>query len=176
MRTRTRFLASCLALLTCLSGLTLAGPPFGQDDWKCDIVHRKRGKPPLSGLVLEQTQTEVRFKYIQRRPGRPTVVLTETLLKADIERLELLDPEERARLVERVQALGKERESLAPRLRLLDGGKFDPPDDSDLKAADWGKDGKGKALAFESTHFRLVSNAREDIVYVTAAHLEQVYA
>src|SRR5262249_29875401 len=46
----------------------------------------------------------------------------------------------------------------------------------DLKAADWGKDGKGKALAFESTHFRLVSNAREDIVYVTAAHLEQVYA
>jgi hypothetical protein len=40
----------------------------------------------------------------------------------------------------------------------------------------WGKDRKGKALRFESTHFILDSNAPEDVVRRAAVQLEQVYA
>ena len=42
--------------------------------------------------------------------------------------------------------------------------------------AGWPPDGKGKALAYQSAHFRLLSNSREEVVQLTAIQLEQVYA
>src|SRR5262249_29800467 len=39
----------------------------------------------------------------------------------------------------------------------------------------WGKDGKARALGYTSTYFRLQSDAREDLVQLTAIHLEQVF-
>src|SRR5262249_50172149 len=46
----------------------------------------------------------------------------------------------------------------------------------EFKVVAWGKDGKTKALSFQSTHFTLESNAPEDIVRRAAVQLEQIYA
>src|SRR5262249_58920656 len=45
----------------------------------------------------------------------------------------------------------------------------------DLRPVPWVVEGKGKALAYQSAHFRLVSNASEEVIQLAAVQLEQVY-
>ncbi len=45
-----------------------------------------------------------------------------------------------------------------------------------LKPAAWPLDPKAKALVYESTHFRLLSNGRQEVLHLAAMELEQVYA
>lgn len=169
-------LSALVLLLACVSASLGDGPPGG-DDWKYDVIHRKRGVA-LRGLVLEQTGSVVRIRCISRRPRSPTVMFTETIPRSEIDRLVLLTDDERAVLEKRLEKLKSDREWLAARLRALD--QRDKPterDDAlDLQSAAWPLDDKVKALAFRSTHFTLVANSRPELVELTAIHLEQVYA
>ncbi len=162
-----------------LALLCAAAPPApGEEEWKFDVLHRKRGGP-LRGLLLERTPKEVRFKSVVRRPGEATRFFTYRFDPAEVERLDLLGPEDRAKLTDRLDALARQEEVLSARLRSPDSAVHeDPPgvEKLDLRPSAWGKDGKGKALAYRSEHFRLVSNARAEVVQLAAVHLEAVYA
>jgi hypothetical protein len=153
-------------------------PPLHTEEWKFDIIHRTKGRLPLRGLVVQQTPTELIIKVVQRKAGKPTVTMMDTVPRADIDRVELLGAKERQQLVERLDVLARERSLLAAQLRLWKGGKVEVPAGEMLvlKPAPWGKHGKEMALEYASSYFRLVSNARKDIVYLTAIQLEQVFS
>lgn len=158
-----------------LVGLLLAQAPLAET-WKLDVLNRKKGRDPLAGLIVEQTPQHVRIKQVTRKAGKPTVVIEMLIPQDEVDRVDRLDDKERAVLTGRLETLSRERKVLQAQIRLWKGGKLDlPPSEMlELKPADWG-DGKGKALAYDSTYFRLVSNAREDIVLLTAIQLEQVF-
>jgi Protein of unknown function (DUF1570) len=168
-------------MLTVVAALfqPMTGPAApGADEWKYDVVYRKMGEP-LKGLVVENNDQQVVLKCISRKPGSPTIVSTTILTRREVERVELLDPQERDKLQKRLQALKTERELLGARLKLLDPGAHPDQPSGDavtLKPAAWPPDPKGKALAYQSTHFQLISNAREEMLQLAAIQLEQVYA
>jgi hypothetical protein len=167
---------SALAILVIATGLLAADTP-GNDEWKYDVVHRKRGQP-LRGLVVKQGAT-IQIRCISRKPGSPTVVFTENVSRADVSRLQLLSDADREKLQQRLDSLKREREVLAAHLRSLDP-KIKRPgkssDTFDLRPADWPGDSKIKALGYQSSHFRLIANCRPELVELAAIHLEQVYA
>jgi hypothetical protein len=145
----------------------------GGDEWKYDVVVRTGGREPLEGLVTQTTPEYVEIKCITRKPGRPTLVFTERIARADVKRLELLGPLDWVFLTERFEALRRERQLL----RRLDP-KAKGAGSADvlaLKSVAW-VDGRGRAREYDSTYFRLVSNARPEVVRLAAVHLEQVYA
>jgi hypothetical protein len=149
------------------------------DDWQFDVVHLKKGKRAIEGLLVEEKADEVRFKCISRKPGAATVVLSTTFARDEIDRLERLPAKDRALLEERLAALAQERTSLAARLKALEaGGKTPSPLEAiDLKPVPWGKDGKDKALGYDSTYFQLACNATDRIaVQEAAVRLEQIFA
>jgi hypothetical protein len=167
----------CVVLLASTAVLA-ADPPPGSDDWKYDVVHRKRGVA-LRGLVVEQDARALQIRCISRKPGSPTVVFTENVPRGDVAHLELLGEAERKVLEQRLESLKREREVLAGRLRALDpkmkaAGKSS--DAFDLWPAAWPGDAKVKALSYQSTHFRLISNCRPELVQLASIHLEEVYA
>src|SRR5262245_23464611 len=167
-------------LSPCLLLLALSPAPAdtpGADDWKYDVIHRKRGLP-FKGLIVEQGAATVRIRCISRKPGSPTVVFPETVSRSDIERMDLLSREDRAVLEQRLDSLKREREVLAAQLRALDPGHkgSSPAETFDLRPAAWPGDDKVKALSYQSTHFRLVANTRRELAQLAAIHLEQVYA
>jgi len=150
----------------------------GADEWKYDVVYRKRGKP-MSGLVVEEGKEYVILKCISRKPGAPTIVFNEYLPVAEVERVELLGPDDRNMLRRRLQGLVRERELLSAHLKHLDpGSRLDQVsgDTVHLRPVAWVKEGKSKAQEYESNFFTLVSNAREEVIQLTAIQLEQVYA
>ena len=173
--------AGCVALWFCVlapwSLVFAQVPPLRTEEWKLDVVHRTRGRLPLRGLVLSQTPTEVVIKIVTPLPGKLTSYLLDTVPRADVARVEMLGDKERQQLVERLEMLARERALLREQIRLVEGGKVElPPGEAlVLKPTLWGKDGKGKALEYTSVYFRLVSDARKDIVYLTAIQLEQVF-
>jgi hypothetical protein len=89
-----------------------------------------------------------------------------------------LPEKDREILASRIAALNRDRELLVAQAVLYKAQKVEVPHTEAvvLKPAPWGKDGKGKALAYESTYFKLVSNASEDIVQLTAIQLEEVFS
>ncbi len=169
--------AAVVMLLLAESVRAQGVPPLQQEEWKFDVVFRTKGRDALRGLVVAQTPEDIHIKRIFRKPGTPTVVLADRVPRGDVAELRLLDDKERALLTTRLETLKKERLILSAQIRLWKGGKVEvPPSEMlELKPETWGPDGKGKALAYDSTHFRLVSNAREDIVLLTAIQLEQVF-
>jgi hypothetical protein len=173
---RVSYLAtgSLLSLFLALS-LPAADPP-GKDEWKYDVVHRKKGLP-LRGLVIEQGAAYVRIKCIVRRRGSPTVVFTESVPRRDIEKLELLGKAEREKLAQRLEEMKRQRAVLEDYLKSLAGkGKSKLAEALDLRPAQWPPDKRVKGLRYESTHFHLLSNARAEVVQLAAIQLEQVYA
>jgi len=138
---------------------TLPGPPLGQfSNWKFDSLHKKNGKT-LLGLVENETSIEVAFTQVYRNPGKSTAVFHTTIPKVEIDSIDRLGKEERAQLKARLTSLLKERR---------------PPRDLEVHPAPWGKE-QAQGLAYKSSHFVLLSNAREDIVRCAAAELERVY-
>jgi hypothetical protein len=123
-------------------------------------AEERRGLP---GLLVEEKADAVRFANVRRRPGAPTVVIPATFSRAEIARIDKLDPRDRARLRERVQALDPTGKGEAARMEALE-----------LKPAPWVRDG-GRALSYRSNHFELISDAREPIVRRCAVRLEQIY-
>jgi hypothetical protein len=173
--------ASCRALLLAAlfaTGVSVADTPAGGDDWKYDVVYRKKGEP-LRGLVEAQTAAGVRLRSVSRKRGSPTVVYRVELDAGDVERVELAPEEERERLRKRLDALQQERQTLAERLQSLDPAARRPPpsgDALDLRPTPWVVGGHGAALEYRSTHFRLVSNAGRGMAEYAATLLEQIYA
>jgi hypothetical protein len=160
-----------------MAGLVGAETAPGADSWKFDVVHRKNG-PPLQGLVLERDASVVHLQYISRRPGHPTVLYKVDVPSADIERVDRLPDEERTRLRQRLDALRAEF-ALIERLRCLDPGAGPvnlPVDALELEQVSWPGNAKTPALEYRSAHFRLVSNARREVVELAAIYLEQIYA
>jgi hypothetical protein len=161
-------------------GLLFAGQatPPGSDAWKYDVVHRHKGAP-LKGLVIEQGARHVVFKSIVRKPGRPTLVFTEYLPRTEVARIVDAEPAERALLAQRLEALAREHEALETRLKAI--GPHPSPgagsaDAVTLRSVPWiGATGQ-PALEYESSCFRLHSNANPAVVELAAIRLEQVYA
>ena len=153
-------------------------PPLRTEEWKFDVVHRTRGRLPLRGLVLRQTATDLIMRVVQREPGKATVTRPETVPLSEVERVERLDARARQQLAERLDMLTRERALLTAQLNLWKGGKVKVPAGETLvlKPSPWGKDGKDRALEYTSTYFRLLSDARADIVYLTAVQLEHVFS
>jgi len=148
------------------------------DDWKFDVVHLKKGKAVFEGLLVEEKDDEVRFKSVKRRPGSPTVVISETFKRSEIDQIEKLSSKEREVLAERLEALAKERVELTARLKALDPtGKKTVPllETVAFKSVAWGKDDKDKALSYDSTYFRLITNASEITANEAALRLEEIY-
>jgi hypothetical protein len=118
------------------------------------------------------------MKCISRKPGSPTIVFLEKLAPAEVDRVELLPPEQHALLGQRLEALRQERKLLGEHLKALDPAARGPVrsgDTVDLRPAG-GQGLPGNALEYRSAYFRLVSNARAEVVQLAAIHLEQVYA
>jgi hypothetical protein len=150
----------------------------GADEWKYDVVHLKSGVA-LRGLVTNPGADPVVIHCVLRKPGSPTVVLTEFIARRDVRRLELLKPEDRARLSKRLDDLRAERKRWVAQRNSLDpkARKAGRPDDAvELRPTAWVDDKRVKALAYQSTYFRLVSTDRPEVVQQAAIHLEQIYA
>jgi hypothetical protein len=177
MPRRTWAFGLCAAFLLTLPPRDAAQAPAppGSGDWPCDVVRLKKG-PALQGLVLEQTPGLVRMKCVSRRTGAPTVVYTAELAAADVERVDLLPDQQREQLRQRLEALRQERRVLTDHLRSLEPGAPRAGEVLDLRPAAWVTDPHIPALEYRSSHFRLLSNARREVVELAAIHLEQVYA
>jgi hypothetical protein len=152
--------AGALAALLLVSLVPAAA---AEDAWKFDVVHLKNGGT-LRGMLEQQTATEIRFRCVSRNPGSHTVVIPTTLRRDEVDSLDLLDAREREILAARLKALDPTGKGEAQRMASLE-----------LKPVAWGKDGKVKALRYESTHFLLESNASEDVVRRAAVRLEQIF-
>jgi hypothetical protein len=166
-----------LVLVTAVAGRAQQPAPGG-DDWKYDVVYRKKGEP-FKGLVQEQNDRYVDITVISRRPGRPTILFNEQVPRKDVDRVELLDPKDRDALHKRLDALKKERALLAARMKLLDPGSKPTGDAADvltLKTEPWPPSPDKKALSYQSTHFHLVTSARNEFAQLAAIELEQVYS
>src|SRR5438552_2569427 len=79
----------CRSLLAPMVGwlftTSVCAAPPGGDGWKYDIVHLKNNKS-LSGLVVEQGPLDIVLKCVWRRPGRPTIVIRESVPRREIAR------------------------------------------------------------------------------------------
>ncbi len=152
------------------------GAPGG-DDWRYDVVHRKKGDP-YRGLVEALDGGDVRMWCIVRNPGRPTIFYRITLPRAEVDRVEMLPDLEHEILRRRFLGLREEHRQLPDPLKALASEKSVVPGADKIKLHEmvWRGDGKSKALAYRSTYFELESNAPRRVVTVAAMQLEQVYA
>jgi hypothetical protein len=169
-----------------LIGVSLAGllpsrgvaadNPLGGDDWKYDVVYRRKGAP-YQGLVLKRGDGQLEMWCIIRNPGRPAIYYQVRLSDSEIDRVDLLPAAERETLRRRFTALQEEHNRLSEQLKDLDSGR-EPASGVKitLRETPWDGDKRVKALRYDSSHFALVSNASRNIVVVTALHLEKVYA
>ncbi len=168
------FLTACL-----LAAAPPAGQAPGGDDWKYDVIHLKTGET-LSGLIMDQDARHLVLRKIVRKPGAATLIFSDDIRRSEIDHIDALDDEDRARLTKRVEALIREREELSEQLKQLDpdasAGQLASDDGLVLKPTPWVADPKVQALAYQSTYFRLVSDARPELVRLAAVHLEQIYA
>lgn len=159
-------LSGLLAVLALLVPVPrgLAGAAADEDTWKFDVVRLKSGRV-YQGLVVEDKPDEIKFRTVVRKPGAATSILPTTFRRDEIDKVELLST--------------REREALARRLEtLVESEKIQSKQQSNVKLTSvaWGKDGKEKALQYESKYFVLKSDADEDLVRRAAVRLDQAYA
>jgi len=152
-------------------------PSVLDEEWKFDVIKLTKGREPMKGLVVDETTTHIHIKRVFRRRGSPTVVLEDRIAKTEVAKIERLNDKDREQLTTRLETLGRERQLLLAHLRLREGEKvkLPPGEELTLTPVKWVDGGKNTALLYESTHFRLLSNAREDIVQLTGIQLEQLY-
>ena len=157
-----RRLAAALAFVLLCSVYSAAQPVPIAQEWRLETIKLKNGYV-LKGLVLEETAAGVRFQLVNRSNGRPTVCMTSTLRRGDIDRIEKLPEEEREALKNRLNELDPTGEGERKRMESLE-----------LQVTDW--DGQAKAgRRYDSDYFSLLSNAPEAVVRRSAVRLEQIY-
>ncbi len=167
-----RVLAAILVI-----GSTSLAPRCVAEEWKLDTVHLKNGNQ-FQGLVDDDGHDYVQIRVVRHHPGRPTVVYSTAVPRADVDRVELADEKDRVLLTERLKALQSERQNWSALLRTIDpahkGSTAPEFDQVELTPAKWGK-GSADGLSYKSNHFRIISNAPREQIAVTAIQLEQVY-
>src|SRR5262245_5987388 len=104
LRSRTRIALGLAALVAAAVLRAPASDAVTATKWKFDVL-RLKNRSVLPGLVVEETDRDVRFQHVRRDPGRPTVTYTTCIARREIERLDPLPPDERARLKERLAQL-----------------------------------------------------------------------
>jgi hypothetical protein len=155
-------LVASAIVLVWLGGGAWAGEPPKSTAWPLETIYLKNGGV-LRGLVIEDTPRHVRLHYVRQPPGRPTVVLTATVNKSEVRRIELLDAAGRQQLQERLQSLDPTGQIEKQRMEELA-----------LERTDWqGQPNKG--WKYEAEEFTLYSNAAEEIVRRAAVRLDQIY-
>jgi hypothetical protein len=157
-----RPLRALAVLALAFSPAPAESPPF-QADWKFDTLKLKNGAT-LQGLVLEEGPKGVRFRIVQRKPGRPADLGSLFVVAADVVKLTKLPAADRVALRAKLEELDLSPQAEARRLEKID-----------LTPVDWPKKGI-RGVRYESDHFTLVSNAPEEIVRRAAYRLENVYA
>lgn len=157
----TRLLPIPVALL--LAGLAAAQPPAGGPAaWPLDAITLQNGHT-FRGLLLSQSDTEVRFRTVSRLPGKPTTTLTATYDRRAVKTVNPLADADRRFLKDRLDEL--DLDGSAERKR-MDAVAFAP--------ADWlGQ--PGAARRYDGAYFTLVSDAPEDATRRAAVRLEQLY-
>src|SRR5579885_1563562 len=145
-----------------LAAAAAAAPPPGGDDWKYDVIHLNTGGT-LKGLIVQEDRDAVVLRWVRRKPGSYTSVIGSRIRRDEIDHIDRLSDADRKQLVDRLAGLDPTGQQEVRRMASLS-----------LGTADWGK--AGKALTFASDHFRLVSNAPEDVVRRIAVRLDQAYA
>lgn len=157
-------MAAPVSLSHALLVLALYASPAADEDWKYDFVYLKSGGC-LKGLVVLETRDEVVVWRVSRKPGAYTGVIVTRVGRDELDHIDRIDDAERQRLTARLKALDPTGKGELRRMAGLT-----------LATGDWGKNGKGQALVYESEHFRLESNAAEDVVRRGAVRLENLYA
>jgi hypothetical protein len=167
-------------MLPIVAAIVLVCRATGADDWKYDIVHLKNGKQ-IKGLLVEQTPDGILLRKFTRNRGAPTVVNRTFVESRFVDHVELLGSAERELLESRFASLKRDRDVseilkglLTPPYKLLDKDD-DKFKDIDLQTAPWVLDPKRQAQAYQSTHFRLLSDAEPCFVYLAIVQLEQIY-
>jgi uncharacterized protein DUF1570 len=140
--------------------LTLVGAALAQD-WKFEVVHLKN-RERFEGLIVEETKEEIRFQRIMREAGAPTRAMLIAISRDEIDKIERLSEAERKELAQRVEQLDPRGEKEESKMR-----------DVALQPAPWPMNGTG--WAYTGKHFRLLSNAREDIVRRIVVRLEEIF-
>jgi hypothetical protein len=146
--------------------IALAAAPrvlAAEAEWQFEQVRLINGAV-LRGLILEETPIGIRFQNVRRHPGRPTVVFTTSLVRAEIAGVDRLPAAEREKLRTRLRELAEAGPAEKAREERLE-----------LEPIAWaGQAGAG--LRYRSEYFVLDSDAPDGIVRRAAGRLEQVYA
>jgi len=131
----------------------------------------------LGGLVLEETPSQIRFRVVSRKSGRPTLTSTETFSRTDIRSVKRLSDPARESLVRKLADLDRQRELFLANLRQLDR-----PADKKLiidgirpTAVAWEDDPNQTAWAFDSQFFILTTNLREPLAVLVTLQLEEIF-
>lgn len=165
-RLLTLLAGSCLLLLTLAipdSARSQGAAKSAVPEWKFEVLHLKNGRS-IQGMLVEETTRIVRFHYVRRNPGVPTVAILTTFQRAEVARIERLGSADRLTLEKRLRALDPENRDERVRLERIE-----------LKPCTWGSLGE-EGLSYQSAYFVLVSNARTDIVLRAALRLEEIFA
>ena len=175
---------SCFVLCTLAlaQGPAPGGPPTAKaDDWKLEVVHRKAPFAPLEGLVVREDQFGIELRQVIRKPGRPTFIITIQIPTEQVEQVDLLDSEERAQLMARLDQIVTDRGKWFARFKLLDKplpiGKNLADIPPGFERAFWPGDqpGTNRAWQYSGQRFTLLTTVRVDIAELCALQLEQVF-
>lgn len=140
-------------------------PPAGLSNWSFDEL-RLANKNTVKGLILSEGPDGVRFRWVSRLPGRPTVTLTTFFTKAEVAAVsKRLSDADRAVLKERLAELDPSGEGERKRMESLE---------LVTGTDDWPKK-PGAGRRYESDYFEVVSTGSEEFVRRSAVRLEQLY-
>lgn len=171
----------CLAMAFVPAQATGPAPPQ-PDSWKLETVVRTPPFEPLEGLVVRQDPTGIELRQVIRKPGRPTFIITVRIPQDQVERVDLLDSEDRDLLVKRLDLIVAERAKRFARLKLLDkppspgAETWEPP--VGLAKVEWPTDkpGASRAWKYNGQRFTLLTTARPEIAELCALQLDQVFS
>src|SRR5262245_24987383 len=131
--------------------------------WEFDKVVLANGAV-LRGLILEETPAGMRFQNVRRAPGRPAVLITFTLSRGEILKVEPLSAAQRERLAARVRELEEAGTAEKQRAERLEFETIPWADKADA------------GRRYVSACFVLESDAPEAVVRRAAVRLELVFA
>lgn len=172
----------CLVLVVAPAQPPAAVTPPQPDSWKLETVVRVAPYEPLEGLVVRQDPAGIELRQVIRKPGRPTFIITVRVPQDQVERVDLLDSEDRDLLVKRLDLIVAERAKRFARLKLLEKPPATGADSAEppvgLSKADWPTDKPGtqRALRYAGQRFTLLTTTRPEIAELCALQLDQVFS
>lgn len=155
---------ACLAISLVGLCVALGGDPPGlvtAEPWKMERIYLSHGEV-LEGLVLSESPTEISFRWVQRRPGKRTLVQDLSLQSREVLRLERLPEQDRTALAAKLTELTRRAHIEAEQMKKLT-----------LTRIKWAADTPG--WQYQGPYFLLTSNAREDLVRRLVVRLQELF-